>query len=91
MEVLGVGLVALLSGGCATRAASPAYAARERHLVVALPGQSVREATWHAEHAGIFSFLCTIPAHMPEMYGQIVVLPAAVGAGFADSTAPAAH
>lgn len=54
-------------------------------LVLALPGQSITEGTWRAEHAGIFSFVCTIPAHMPEMYGQIVVLPAAVGAGFTDS------
>jgi len=51
-------------------------------LVVALPGKSVTEATWRARDAGIFNFVCTIPAHMPEMYGQIVVLPAAVGAGF---------
>jgi uncharacterized cupredoxin-like copper-binding protein len=58
-------------------------------LVLELPGQSVTEGTWRAEHAGIFSFVCTIPAHMPEMYGQIVVLPAAVGAGFTDSAAVA--
>jgi len=58
-------------------------------LALELPGQSVTEGTWRAEHAGIFSFVCTIPAHMPEMYGQIVVLPPAVGAGFADSAAPA--
>jgi uncharacterized cupredoxin-like copper-binding protein len=54
-------------------------------LVLQLSGQSVTEGVWRAEHAGIFSFVCTIPAHMPEMYGQIVVLPAAVGAGFTDS------
>lgn len=58
-------------------------------LVVALPGQSVTRASWRAENAGIFSFVCTIPAHAPEMYGQLVVLPVAVGAGFADSTTPA--
>jgi plastocyanin len=58
-------------------------------LVAELPGQSVTEATWRAEHAGIFNFVCTIPAHMPEMYGQVVVLPAAVGAGFTDSAAVA--
>jgi len=49
-------------------------------LVAELPGQSVTEAIWRADHAGIFNFVCTIPAHTPEMYGQIVVLPAAVGA-----------
>jgi len=58
-------------------------------LALRLPGQSVTEGTWRAEHAGIFSFVCTIPAHTPEMYGQIVVLPAAIGAQFADSAAPA--
>jgi hypothetical protein len=58
-------------------------------LAVALPGKSVTRATWRAERAGIFQFVCTIPAHAPEMYGQLVVLPAAFGAGFADSTAEA--
>jgi uncharacterized cupredoxin-like copper-binding protein len=60
-------------------------------LTLELPGQTVTEGTWRAEHAGIFSFVCTIPAHMPEMYGQVVVLPAAVGAGFTDSTAVGAR
>lgn len=58
-------------------------------LAVDLPGQSVTQATWRADHAGILDFVCTIPAHMPEMYGQIVVLPAAVGAEFARSPATA--
>jgi uncharacterized cupredoxin-like copper-binding protein len=52
-------------------------------LTVALPGQSVTAASWRAETPGIFSFACTIPSHAPEMYGQIVVLPAEVGARFA--------
>lgn len=56
-------------------------------LALQLPGQMVTEGTWRAEHAGIFNFVCTIPSHMPEMYGQIVVLPAAVGASFTDSAA----
>ena len=60
-------------------------------LVAELPGQSVTEATWRADRAGIFNFVCTIPAHMPEMYGQVVVLPAAVGAGFNNSAAVASH
>lgn len=60
-------------------------------LIAELPGQLVTEATWRAEHAGIFNFVCTIPAHMPEMYGQIVVLPAAVGAGFTDPAAVGAR
>jgi len=58
-------------------------------LALQLPGQSVTEGIWRAEHAGIFSFVCTIPAHTPEMYGQIVVLPAAVSAGFTDPAAVA--
>ena len=56
-------------------------------LVLQLPGQSATEGSWRAEHAGIVSFVCTIPAHMPEMVGRIVVLPAAVGAGFTDPAA----
>jgi len=60
-------------------------------LALQLPGQSVTEGAWRAEHAGIFSFVCTIPAHMPEMYGQIVVLPAAVGASFTNLQTMAAR
>jgi plastocyanin len=55
-------------------------------LVLELPGQSITRATWRADRPGILSFVCTVPAHMPEMYGQIVVLPASVGAGFVGST-----
>jgi uncharacterized cupredoxin-like copper-binding protein len=56
-------------------------------LAVPLPGQSVTHATYVARRAGVFTFLCAIPAHMPFMYGQLVVLPAAVGRGFVQ-TAP---
>jgi hypothetical protein len=52
-------------------------------LVVPLPGQSVTHATWRADRAGIFTFVCTMPAHMPEMYGEILVLPAEAARGFA--------
>jgi plastocyanin len=48
-------------------------------LSVELPGQSVTRADWRADRAGIFTFACTVPAHTPEMYGQLVVLPASVG------------
>jgi plastocyanin len=51
-------------------------------LLVQLPGESVTEATWHAARPGLFTFECTIPAHMPSMYGQLIVLPAAVGREF---------
>jgi len=57
-------------------------------LSLALPGQSVTQGIWRADRAGIFRFTCTIPSHMPEMYGEIVVLPASVGAGFADAQGP---
>jgi len=42
--------------------------------VVALPGQQVTHATYVAQHAGIYPFQCTIPAHEPMMWGQLVVL-----------------
>jgi len=44
-------------------------------LSIAIPGQSVTHATYIAQHAGIFDFVCAIPAHMPMMHGQLVVLP----------------
>lgn len=54
-------------------------------LSVELPGQSITRADWRAERAGIFTFACTVPAHTPEMYGQLVVLPASVGREFSAS------
>jgi uncharacterized cupredoxin-like copper-binding protein len=48
-------------------------------LVVALPPQQRVRATWVAPRPGIFPFVCSIPAHLPMMAGQVVVLaPAAV-------------
>ena len=44
-------------------------------LAVALPGQSVEHATYVAARAGVFRFECDVPAHLPAMYGQLVVLP----------------
>jgi uncharacterized cupredoxin-like copper-binding protein len=52
-------------------------------LVVPLAGQSVTQATWVARRAGLFRFSCIVPAHAPLMYGQILVLPAALGRSFA--------
>lgn len=50
-------------------------------LAVALPGQRVTRATYVARHAGIFPFRCSVPTHLPMMWGQLVVLdPRAVGA-----------
>ena len=48
-------------------------------LVVPLPPQQEVHATWVAPRPGIFPFVCSIPAHLPMMAGQVVVLaPAAV-------------
>jgi hypothetical protein len=50
-------------------------------LVVALPGQAVTRAVYVARHRGVFSFTCSVAAHLPSMWGQLVVLaPEAVGA-----------
>jgi len=48
---------------------------------VALPGQRVTHAAYVARRAGIFPFKCSIPTHLPMMWGQLVVLPARVMAG----------
>lgn len=46
---------------------------------VALPPQKTTTATYVARHAGIYTFTCSIPAHAPMMWGQLVVLsPSAV-------------
>ena len=44
-------------------------------LSVSIPGQSTTAATYIARTPGIFDFVCAIPAHLPMMRGQIVVLP----------------
>lgn len=43
-------------------------------LSVALPGLQATTATYVARHAGVFTFTCSIPAHLPAMWGQLVVL-----------------
>ena len=43
-------------------------------LSVAIPAQAVTHATYVARRAGIFDFVCDIPAHLPMMRGQLVVL-----------------
>lgn len=43
-------------------------------LSVSIPGQSETHATYVAAHAGIHDFVCAIPAHLPMMRGQLVVL-----------------
>ena len=45
-------------------------------LAVSLPGQKTTTATYIANRAGVFPFVCAIQAHLPMMWGQLVVLPA---------------
>ena len=45
-------------------------------FAVSLPGQRVTKATYVAQHAGIYPFVCAIQAHLPMMSGQLVVLAA---------------
>ncbi len=53
-----------------------------RDLFVKLPGQTVVDTTYVARAPGIYPFACAIPAHLPMMHGQLVVLnPAALAGG----------
>ncbi len=53
---------------------------------VALPGGTRVDTTYVARRAGIYPFLCSVPAHLPMMSGQLVVLsPTAVAAAPHDS------
>jgi plastocyanin len=45
-----------------------------KDLSVSIPGQSTTAATYIARTPGIFDFVCAIPAHLPMMRGQLVVL-----------------
>ena len=45
-------------------------------LAVSMPGQRVTKATYVARRAGIFPFVCAVQAHLPMMWGQLVVLAA---------------
>jgi uncharacterized cupredoxin-like copper-binding protein len=45
-------------------------------LAVELRPQSTVIADYIARNAGVFEFVCDIPAHAPMMYGQLVVLAA---------------
>jgi len=48
-------------------------------LAVSLPGQKTTTATYVAKRAGVFRFVCAVQAHLPMMWGQLVVLPASPG------------
>lgn len=45
-------------------------------FVVSLPGNHVVDTTYVARKAGIYAFECAIAAHLPMMWGQLVVLTA---------------
>jgi plastocyanin len=45
-------------------------------LAVSLPAEKTTTATYVARRAGIFSFVCAVQAHLPMMWGQLVILPA---------------
>jgi plastocyanin len=55
-------------------------------FAVSLPASQTTTATYVATHAGVFPFVCAIPAHLPMMSGQLIVLtPSAVSAPAATS------
>jgi len=45
-------------------------------LALSLPAQKKITATYIAKRAGIFPFVCAVQAHLPMMWGQLVVLSA---------------
>jgi plastocyanin len=45
-------------------------------LAVSMPGQQVTKATYVAKRAGVYPFVCAVQAHLPMMWGQLVVLAA---------------
>jgi plastocyanin len=46
-------------------------------LSVSIASQGVTDTVYVARRAGIYPFVCSLPAHLPYMWGQLVVLPAA--------------
>jgi hypothetical protein len=54
-------------------------------LSVPIPAKSVTRATYLARRPGLFTFVCSVPGHLPAMYGQLLVLPASVAEGFGGS------
>jgi len=45
-------------------------------MAVSLPPQKTTTVSYVAKRPGIFRFVCSIPAHLPMMWGQLIVLPA---------------
>jgi plastocyanin len=52
----------------------------EMNFSMKVRGQSQREGSFVVPSAGLYKFFCSIPEHMPYMWGSLVVLP--------DSAAP---
>ena len=48
-------------------------------FAVGLPGQTVTHATYVARRAGIYAFTCSVPSHLPSMWGQLIVLDPGAG------------
>jgi plastocyanin len=45
-------------------------------LAVSMPAQTTTTATYVAKRGGVFPFVCAVQAHLPMMWGQLVVLSA---------------
>lgn len=51
-------------------------------LNLVMPGQARADTTLVVDRPGVFTIVCAIPAHLPAMWGQLVVLaPDAVSSG----------
>ena len=57
-------------------------------FVVALPGGQRVDTTYVARQVGIHAFYCNVASHLPTMWGQLVVLPAAAMAGVGSPGTP---
>ena len=44
------------------------------HFAVSLPGKAITHAEYVAPEPGIYTFNCSVQAHLPSMTGQLVVL-----------------
>ena len=61
-------------------------------LAVPLPPQSVTKATYVARRAGLYTFTCSVAAHLPSMWGQLVVLsPSAITSRRSESSTGSGH
>lgn len=49
---------------------------------VAIGPNSTQKVSFKATDVGTFEFYCTVPGHLPYMYGELVVLPDSMGGGY---------